>query len=506
MSLHSTTAGRIFSGSVASWVKILVMVITQIVLVPIYLSQWDVETYGAWLLLQALWGMGTLLNLAVYDYVGFECLKLGVDKREEISSRISSIIPVVFLISCVLILLAFGFSESKLGVTLFQLGDDLSQQWNTALVIMSIVYLFTSSQSGLIERWMIPFGYYPLFAWLNVFRAMLISISPAIAVLLGADFLDTVVVSVISDVIYHLFFYFVAFKAIAKESLRLVVPQMKLGFEQWLLSLWLALRYLIDMTRQHGSRLILAPLSSPEGIAAFSTMRTGANFAQQGLITIILPAFPELMKFLKDKDQDKTESVFALIWLVTCALLAPALLVVQFIMPDAFELWTHGKIEFNPDLFALLSLTILVFAFGQPFDSIVRGNNLLKSQVIISFIGAVFVIGGMIIFVPVMGITGAGIALLFAEIIVAIGFLFVARKWLLSVGMHFPWKPIMIIFSSLLVTAMGLFVVAVEFSMAIPVTLGVFIIQIIIAWFYWLHIPDVAKDKAKSILLKFRRK
>ncbi len=506
MSTHATSAGRILSGSMASWVKILVTVITQIIFVPIYLSQWNVETYGAWLLLQALFGMGILLNLSVHDYVGFECLKLGENKREEISIRISSVIPVVFLITCILVLMAWVFGKLDLAEILLKIDYKLAEQWNEALVIMFIVYLFTVSQSGLIERWMIPFGYYPMFAWLNVLRAIVISISPALAVFMGADFLEAVWSLVISDMIYHIFYYYVSFQALSKESLRLKVPQMKLAFSLWFMSLWLALRYLIDMTRQHGSRLILAPLTTPEGVAAFATIRTGANFAQQGLVTIIIPALPELMKFLKNRDQEKIESIFALVWLVTCAVLAPALLAVQFIMPDLFELWTRGKIEFNSDLFALLSLTILVFALGQPLDSVVRGNNLLRAQVIIASIGAFFVLIGMVIFVPSLGITGAGIALLLAEIIVAISYIFVARKWMLSAGMHFPWKPILITFTSLIVTAVGLFVISRGSNMVIPIIIVIFIMQIIITWFYWQNIPNVAKNKAKALFLKFRRK
>lgn len=504
MSIHSESVGRILSGSIASWTKILVIVITQITLVPIYLSQWNAETYGAWLLIQALWGAGILLNLALHDFVGFECLKLGATQREEISLRISSVIPVTFLIACILVLIVWSFGELKLGESLLKLNVELGKQLNQALFIMSIVYIFTQSQSGLIERWLTPFGYYPTFVWLNVLRTILTSIPPAVAVFIGADFIEAVWILIIADVIVHLYLYYVSFHIIRKQSLSLVIPNMKLGLNLWLSSLWLAARYLIDMTRQHGSRLVLAPLSTPEGVAAFATMRTGANFAQQGLITVVLPALPELMKFLIDKDQEKTESIFALVWFVTCALLAPTLFGIQLIMPDLFELWTRGKIEYNPELFACLSLTILFFALGQPFDSIVRGNNLLKSQVGIAILGAIIVIGGMVVFVPVWGIRGAGFALLLAEINVAFAFMFIARRWMLSIGMYFPWKPFLITLSSIFVTAIGLCLVVYEIRIIVSVMIIVFIIQIVISWVYWKNIPNVAKLKVKTILLKFK--
>jgi hypothetical protein len=77
----ATSVSRILSASAASWVRIGVTVITQIALVPLYLGAWDANTYGAWLLLQAVWAAVSIIDLAHHDYVGYECLRLGPAQR-----------------------------------------------------------------------------------------------------------------------------------------------------------------------------------------------------------------------------------------------------------------------------------------------------------------------------------------------------------------------------------------------------------------------------------------
>ena len=65
-----SAAARLISGSVASWAQIAVTMAAQIVLVPIYLSYWSVETYGIWLAIQGIMSALSMLDLGTSEFYG----------------------------------------------------------------------------------------------------------------------------------------------------------------------------------------------------------------------------------------------------------------------------------------------------------------------------------------------------------------------------------------------------------------------------------------------------
>ena len=99
MSEGKSSVSRILSGSAAAWARIFVTIVSQIALVPLYLSSWDAPTFGAWLLLQAVWGVITMMDIGHQDYVGYECLRFGADKKSAIASLIASALPVALTIA-----------------------------------------------------------------------------------------------------------------------------------------------------------------------------------------------------------------------------------------------------------------------------------------------------------------------------------------------------------------------------------------------------------------------
>ena len=174
-------------------------------------------------------------------------------------------------------------------------------------------------------------------------------------------------------------FYIDLFKLFKKEHIRPSKPSLVLGLSNFRMSLPLLGKSLLENVRQQGVRLLLAPLSGAVGLAAFATMRTGANVALQGLNTICNPILPDLMRFLHDRDQPRSEAAFATIWVVVVALMAPAVVILQTFVEPLYVVWTQGKIPFNPLLFSILSLGVLVYAVVQPAMAIVIGNNLTKT-------------------------------------------------------------------------------------------------------------------------------
>jgi O-antigen/teichoic acid export membrane protein len=275
---------------------------------------------------------------------------------------------------------------------------------------------------------------------------------------------------------------------------------MPLGYSNFRKSLPLLGKSLFENIRQQGVRLILAPLSGPAGLAAFSTMRTGANVALQGLNTIINPLVPDLMRFLHDRDQQRSEAAFATIWIVLVALMAPGVVILQAFVEPFYLIWTQGKIDFNPLLFALLSLGVLVYAVIQPAIAVVVGNNLTKTQLHLTALSGVIVLGVLIALVPLIGILGAAIGLLLGEIVAAVGYKIYAKRWLRENDLLWPRHAFHLAVFSVCVSAvaLGALVWFPEYTWAILI-----VSMALFAWNllrFWKQLPDIVNQSALRIL------
>jgi O-antigen/teichoic acid export membrane protein len=221
-------------------------------------------------------------------------------------------------------------------------------------------------------------------------------------------------------------------------------------------SLAVTVRMILDMARQQGTSLLLAPLVGAAQMAVFATMRTGANVTKQGLATITNPLMPELMRFLAQRDQARSEAAFAMVWLVVCAVMGPAVLVLQCVAPELFTWWTLGKMAFDGWLLGTLSLGVLVFGAAQPAFAVVQGNNLLRTQLIVSVLSGVIAVAGLVLLVPRMGIRGAAIALLAAEIAALLVCRRFAGIWLEQQGMYWPKRGYRRVLTSVLLAGVGM--------------------------------------------------
>jgi O-antigen/teichoic acid export membrane protein len=499
-----STASRLISGSAASWMRMGITMISQIALVPLYLNHWSVETYGVWLAIQALVAIMTMLDLGHQTFLGYEFLRLGRTNMLEFSRNLWSGVSIGIAIGILQIMVILLFIYT--GVLPHLLGRSdlhdvaLTEAAGTVLLLQGIVWLIASSMGGLFVRALESFGYYPRLAWWGVFITLVINLAPAIAVAFGADLLMTGIVTATATILINTPLYVDMFNLMHKEKIKFCLPSLKLGYKNFLRSTAIAGKLLLENARQQGVRLVLAPLSGAAGMAAFSTMRTGSNVALQGLNTITNPLMPDLMRFLHQRDQVRSEAAFGTVWIVVVALMAPAVVILQAFIAPLFDLWTNSQIEFDPGLFAILSLSVLVYAVVQPAMAVVLGNNLMKPQLLLSIAAAIIVIGGIMVMVPWIGILGAGIALLAAEIAASIGYTIVAQKWLAQNSLTWPKKSFWIA-----ATSVGIAGVTMGSMTLIPAAKWlIFACSMILLgwnfWRYWKVLPDIVTQRAVHII------
>ena len=491
------------SASAAAWIRIGITIVTQIALVPLYLRTWKPEEYGAWLLMQATMSIMTAIDIGHHDYIGFECLRLGTSKRNEIAQTIFSAGPIALLITLIdifiiLVLIKSGVTESWLNHDV-----DLITNWQSALLLQAIIYLFTTSIGGLIIRGLTPFGHFPRIAWWGTIYAFITALVPGIAVYYGADLWEATIALCSANVVYYIIHLADMLRLMRLERLFYTRPVLKIGLRQGSKSLWLTLKGFAEMARQQGVRILLAPLASVADMAAFSTMRTGANFALQGLNTITRPIMPELMRYLVARDQQRAEGSFSVVWLVICVGLSPAVIIVQYLAPEFFPLWTHGKITYDPWIFGMLSLGVLFYALSQPAIAVIQGNNIVRIQLYISIIIALITLIGLFKLVPVYGIRGAAATLLLAELINIVSYLIIALRWLRENHMHWPWRAFLTGFTSIIVAGISMTALTIY-----PTERNTYLIysqlaETLVILIYWYALPEIARRRTKNLLSRF---
>ena len=499
-----STAARLISGSAASWAQIAVTLASQIVLVPIYLSYWDAETYGVWLAVQGIMSTLSMLDMGHQNFLAYEFLRLGDNDRAALGKYLWSGVVIGLIISLLQIVLIIVFIFS--GALAFLLGESgtenisLLNAAGVALFLQGFSWMAFGTSPGLIGRALAAFGYFPRTAWWAVVAATMTASAPLIAVIMGADLIITSLVLVIGAGTYTIPIYIDFFKLLKKEKIGFVKPSLSIGYTNFRKSLPLLGKSIFENIRQQGVRLILTPLSGPVGLVAFSTMRTGANVALQGLNTIVNPLVPDLMRFLHARDQPRTESAFATIWILVIAVMAPGVVILQVLIEPLYVLWTQNKVSFDPLLFALLSFGVLVYAAVQPAMAVVIGNNLTKTQLALTARAAIIVVAVLIIAVPILGIVGAGVALLLAEVSAAAGYKMYAKRWLKQNGLEWPRRAFHIAMSALAITAVTLagLIIAPQFKwILLPFSMFLFAWNVLR---YWKILPQIAKQHTKNII------
>jgi O-antigen/teichoic acid export membrane protein len=499
-----TTIRRLTSASLASWFRIGITLCTQIFLLPVYLSYWDKKTYGVWLAIQATISLATLPDVAHQSYLGYEFLNIGSSDRSRISVVFSASIPISLAIGSIELIAVFLLA--RLGAQNWLFGMDtaidsqLMKDAGVVLVIQSIVYLIWGSVGGTAMRLLSPFGYFPRMAWWSVITSIVTSAAPAVAVILGMGLRDAGIVLGVVTVLYNVPLSVDMYRIAKREGLVLTRPDMALGLRNFRNSLVLMAKGILEMARQQGTRLVLSPLVGVSEMAAFATMRTGANSVLQGLNTITNPLLPELMRFLVARDQARSEASFGVVWLVVTVCMAPAVIVLQWVAPHLFALWTRGKFSFDPLLFATLSDGILIYALSQPAMAVVQGNNLLRAQLVVSGLAGGTVILGLLVMVPAFSILGAGFALMLAEIVSLLGYVRIASQWLGSQSMYWPSRAFKTVTASVGVSVIATAAMAEWQDAAFFIMVAAVVVELLLTVLYWKQVPRVARARAAQIV------
>lgn len=490
---------RLISGTQAAWVQIFITFSAQILLVPIFLSNWSSATYGTWLAILAFSFIFKFIDIGHQAFIGFDVLRVGEKSKKEISTIFYSSLPIAFSLGLVQLVLVVGLVSSNEHVSLLGITatgtENLKFSAGVALMLNSTIWLLFGGWSTIVGRVLLPFGYYPRIAWWQVLQAFAIAIFLGVTVTLGGGILEAMIA-------YNFAYLLVGVPAIVdlsrlvwKSGIKPEMPNIGLGLNNLIKSIAISLKTLMEMIRQQHIRVILAPLIGTVELVVFVTTRTGANILLQGLGTITNPLLPELMRFLKEKEQEHTKSAICFVWFVLIAFLVPGAILAQWLMPYVFSIWTRGQVVYDPMLFALFNLGVLLFALTQPAIAIIQGNNIIHAQILISSVALVVLICGIFSTVSDFGIKGVAVSLLLTDIIVFYSYVKVARDWMFKNDLAWPNKAMIISALSVAIAAIIILAIAMATQYANRLVALGLILTVILVSIFWLEIPRIAHVK-----------
>ena len=363
----------------------LIIISVNIFSVPIILSKWSMETFAAWILLQSVTAYVNMPNLAYQEFVHNINLKLGYNKKKDISINIVSGVPFTICVSLLVVLLLaielnFQFVTNNLNIT-----DAVKHEWTMALFLYGVYSLLTYSVSPFLSYTTHIFGYLPLLTWISTIRFFLSQLAILIAInFYNASLVGAFTTSLIVQMIIHIIEYIVMYLIFKKENIKYISINLKKGFNNYGKSLWLTLTFVLDNVATNGLRILIIALLNPLNLVIFSTIRTITNTLTQGLESIKQPFLTEVMKNFSNKNENKVQINIEIYYLFISIAVFPVTIVLHNLVKKRF------KISLIKSIFLLLfiltfykTLKILSFAFGLLLSELLE--LILNYNIVLNF-------------------------------------------------------------------------------------------------------------------------
>jgi O-antigen/teichoic acid export membrane protein len=348
----------------------------QLLLAPVLLYVWGLETYGVWLLLAAIPSYLTLSDF------GFTTIA-----KNEMTMRIArgdqtgaiETYQSVFLMLLVIALtftIAISATFSILSIdSLFQIGAVSESSAKTVLLLHSggmLLYQFTL----LISSGFRGIGRPASEVWWSATARLGMLITIGVAALVSHEIVMTAVCMLVSQVVFTVLMYMALLRAAPYLHLGLAVASLteirRLFHPSFSYTVWIAASLIL----LQGPVILLGMTSSPAAIAAFSTSRTLVRLGISGMNVFNWSIMPEYSRLFGSDQFDRMRKVLLAHATVTAACIAGYIAFMVLCGPSLMEWWMSGKVKATEPMFALLIGAVAAeMAWGAAFIPLSATNR-----------------------------------------------------------------------------------------------------------------------------------
>ncbi len=411
-------ATRALRGSAVGLVNVGLGIGTTVATVPLVLRSWDEGTYAVWLAVFAVYSLLQTVDTGHAGYLGNEFLRLahaspaGLRRAYASGLRVALVLGAAQLLAAAAVLAA-GLVPRVLGVPL---GGRSAAEAGLALVALAVGWWASGSFGGIIAGLYYPHGEFVRAQWWAIANRLMMFGALVIPAIAGYGVLGAAVATGAANV---------AFTAAYLADARRRFPVAR----AWRLdadwgeavrnvrrSLAVTANNACVQVGTSGLSLAVAALLGAGALPAFTTVRTLTNTAAAVSTVVVSPIVPDMVRYRVRGEWSKLRASFEASWLGVGVVVQLGLVATIPVAEPLYRGWTHGRIPFDPRLYAVLGWGVGVAALASPALRYLQAMNRLSAQTWCSVAYLAALAAGVALAAPALGLWGVGVALAVAEL------------------------------------------------------------------------------------------
>ncbi|MEJ2408462.1 MAG: hypothetical protein P8Y48_03750 [Novosphingobium sp.] len=377
----TTGAGGVFrrfrAGASAQLVLRAVVMLQTAALIPVMLSKWGLEVYGAWVAITALASYVGMSNFGLTNASAVEMMLASGAGEIERARRVllSTVaflglltIPVVLLVSAAVLFAPLrdwlNLTQTSTKEANIMLICVVAQVWQMTIrgvYAGAIAATGRFGASNIIQATVRLLEFLTLVIEIYWFNAGIALAAATLAVTAALDLL----IHIICTARYVPWSRPWSFSLHRRTLSALIQPS--LGN--------LTIQIGLGIVLVQGPRVILSVLLGPAAVALFAVHSTAARLIQQVASIVISPLNMEMSLSIGREDRNATTRLIATGTQVVTIMALGALLALAVTGPWLLPWWTRGTVSFMPGLFAALALMMLLNSFSSVMYGAVTGTN-----------------------------------------------------------------------------------------------------------------------------------
>jgi hypothetical protein len=389
-----------------------------IFLAPVFLSNWDNQTYGFWWLIYIFYGMSIYIIEGYSRYNINEYSKLFFVDEDGAYRYFGSVLRFLSLLCAGAILLFFVVLQfSWPAEKLFHVSEIVIDQYQLQYCLL-LVFILVCIHS--IVKFMayaiLPHGkiYIP-----ERFIAVYVIVESLIWLIAALGYSD----------LFHLFLlYCCALSAVSIVFLIIIYRKHSFykkifsggsvitGMKGSLRSASIIVNNFCEKFTVDGLNFMVAGLYSAFLVPVYSHIRTMSNLIVTGTNMVVSTFTIEYQKHNVNKDGRSLLNLFNATWLLVGFIVNYGVVVFYPVLPEIFKFWTKGKLELDLTFFNYLLATSVFIAYGSNIITYLKSVNRVKEVLFIAVTRAVILLSLILIFPKEL--VYIGLSLLIAEFVV----------------------------------------------------------------------------------------
>jgi O-antigen/teichoic acid export membrane protein len=407
---------RILHGSTASVLMFAVNLIGQVTLVPLFLSHWGNDRYGAWLTVSSAVALLLCLDLGHQTYVGALINDLYHRDPPRMEFVLGAAVRAAVLVAVIEVVVAVGLALTGLSAHAFGWSPAASSDHDAALITLVVLNGLQGSVGAIVTKLYAPAGDFGRSVYWAIARRMLDLGILALAVwlrmgLFGAALLVSVFTLPLS---------LAGYRDVYRKYPQFFPWWRDGSLAEGLKNLWRSAPFttasVLEGLAINGTVLLVSARVDARAVVSLLTQRTIANILIQGSAFILQPLAADFGRYRARSEWSKLAESFGAFWLVGGGAVNLGLLVLLPIVQPFYEVWTRGRAEFDAQVFAGLAAAVVLRTVGAPFSSYGAAVNDLKNLAWSSAARAALALLGTLVLVKPLGVAGAALALALSEL------------------------------------------------------------------------------------------